>query len=250
MKILSWNVNGLRSVFRNGFLDFVREYNPDVLCLQEIRVGEDMVESLKIEGYELYLNCANKKGYSGVAVYCKKKPLEMEFNIGFEKFDGEGRMIVSKFDDFVLVNFYLPHGGRDKLNLSYKLESYDFISDKLRDIIGRGEEVVVCGDFNIAREDRDLDRYKYNKNNIMFTPEERKKIGEFCDVGLRDSFREKCGEGGNYSWWPYLANCRERNIGWRIDYVFVSEGLDIREAFILKDVMGSDHCPVGVDVVL
>ncbi len=250
MKILSWNVNGLRSVFRKNFLDFVKRYDPDILCLQEIKIDDRLIRGLDIEGYNLYSNCASKKGYSGVAIYCKKEPVSVEMDVGLERFNCEGRMLILEFEDFVLVNFYLPHGGRDKLNLNYKLESYDFIIRKIKEIFAKKERVVVCGDFNIAMEDRDLARYKYNRNNIMFTFEEREKLYCFRKIGLRDSFREVCQGDGHYSWWPYLANCRERNIGWRIDYIFASEMVGIEDAFILKNVMGSDHCPVGVDIVL
>ncbi len=248
MKILSWNVNGLRSVFRKDFLDFVKRHNPDILCLQEIKIDDRLIRGLGIEGYNLYANCADKKGYSGVAVYCKNKPVGVEFDIGMLRFDSEGRMLILKFDDFILMNFYLPHGGRDKSNLGYKLESYDFVISRIRKILRDKKKVIICGDFNVAMGDVDLARPVQNRNNIMFGLEERRRLRGFFDVGLIDSFREVISEGGHYSWWPYLCNCRERNIGWRIDYIFVSDDLKIEDAFILKDIFGSDHCPVGVDL--
>lgn len=248
MKIVSWNVNGLRSAWDNGFMDFVEKEKPDVLCLQEIKVDESLVESLEIEGYGLYHNCANKKGYSGVAVYCREAPLSVELDLEFERFDGEGRMLVLKFKDFTLINLYLPHGGRGFENLNYKMESYNFMMRRIRNFLDKGERVVVCGDFNIAREEIDLARPKNNLKNIMFSEGERMKLKEFVDLGFMDCFREIKGNEVAYSWWPYMANCRGRNIGWRIDYVFASDGVEIGDAFYLKDVLGSDHCPVGVEV--
>lgn len=248
MRILSWNVNGLRSIFDKEFLEFIGSEDFDVLCLQEIKVDSLNVEALEIEGYNLYFNCAEKKGYSGVAIYCKEKAKRVEFDLGLKRFDVEGRMLILYFEDFVLVNLYLPHGGRQKENLDYKLEVYDYVLERLEKLESENERVVVCGDFNIAMEDVDLARPAANRKNIMFGEDEREKLKSVVGLGFRDSFREFDLESGNYTWWPYMANCRQRNVGWRIDYVFVSESVELRSAFILKDVLGSDHCPVGIEI--
>jgi exodeoxyribonuclease-3 len=246
MRVLSWNVNGLRSIFNDEFFNFVEGDDFDVLCLQEIKVDSDNIRNLEVEGYNLYFNCAKKKGYSGVAVYCREVPKRIEFDLGMERFDLEGRMLILWFEDFVLVNLYLPHGGRGKENLGYKLEVYDLVLERLRKLKSENERVVVCGDFNVAMGEVDLARPVANRKNIMFGLEERGKLKGVVELSFLDSFREFEVDGGFYTWWPYLADCRGRNVGWRIDYVFVC-GVELRAGFILKDVLGSDHCPVGVE---
>jgi len=250
MKIISWNVNGIRANLRKNFLEFVNEQKPDILCLQEIKADESKFpEEAKVEGYNLYLNPAKKKGYSGVAVYSREKPLKIEDMTGFERFDEEGRILILEFEKFALMNLYIPHGGRLKENLPYKLEFYGFFLEFIQKRFA-GKKVVLIGDFNIAREEIDLARPKQNKNNIMFTPEEREMLAKLTELGFIDTFRKLNPDKIQYTWWPYFANARERNLGWRIDYVFVSENIlpKVKRAFILDKVLGSDHCPVGLEV--
>lgn len=253
MKIVSWNVNGLRACAKKGFLKWFKAENSDIICLQEVRAcKEQLSDRLKqIKNYNLFLNPAKKKGYSGVAVYAKKKPLRVVYKMGLERFDEEARFLSLEFSDFRLINFYMPHGGRGKENLSYKLRAYDFLFNFLRKF-REEQKLILAGDFNIAHEEIDLARPKQNQNNIMFTSEERKQIDRLVSLGFVDAFREFNRGKGNYTWWPYFVNARERNLGWRIDYIFLSQKLapKLKDAFILNKTMGSDHCPVGIEIVL
>jgi len=248
MKIISWNVNGLRSVYRKGFLKIFRKINADIFCLQEIKANKDQLDESLIDpkGYYSYFNSAERKGYSGVLVYTKKKPISVKNGLGIERFDREGRILEMKYKDFTLINFYIPHGGREKENLSYKLKVYR----KLLKFVKGRRRLILVGDFNIAHEEIDLARPKSNLNGIMFTPKERKQIDALLKNGFIDTFRLFNKGGGNYTWWSYMRNARERNLGWRIDYCFVSEDLKdkVKKAFILPKIMGSDHCPVGIDL--
>lgn len=247
MKIISWNVNGLRSVHKKGFLDWFEKEDADIVCLQEIKIDKDSLlpDLANREGYYLYSNSALKKGYSGVLVYTKPKPLSVVTKIGIDRFDSEGRILELKYPKFTLMNLYLPHGGRSKENLGYKLEVYKRLLGRLRN---NCKNTILIGDFNIAHQDVDLERPKQNRGNIMFTPNEREQIDKLIALGFVDTFRKFHKAGGNYTWWPYMRSARERNLGWRIDYCFVSKELDpkVEEAFILPKVMGSDHCPVGI----
>lgn len=250
MKILSWNVNGLRSVYQKGFLDWFNKSQPGILCLQETKLQENQIpEEIKnLSGYFPFYNSAVKKGYSGVAVFSKIKPEKIIFQLGHSRFDREGRFLQLEFPNFKLINLYLPHGGRGKENLVYKLEVYDHLLRYLGKL--KNQKIVLAGDFNIAHEEIDLARPKDNKNNIMFTPEERKQIDRIINLGFIDTFRKFHQEGENYSWWPYFLNARERNLGWRIDYTFVSTPFSSKskDAFILPEVKGSDHCPTGIEI--
>ncbi len=225
--------------------------------MQEIKakLGQIPEDLLNPKGYLSYFNPAVRPGYAGTAVYIKekslKKPLKVEKKIGFKRFDEEGRVLKLKFPKFTLFNFYIPHGGRDKAALPYKLEAYSYLFKKLSSLEGaKLPPLLLVGDFNVAHKEIDLARPKDNKNNIMFTPEERKQIDKLIELGFTDTFREFNKEGGNYSWWPYFANARARNLGWRIDYCFTSKNLTpkLKNGFILPDVMGSDHCPLGVEI--
>lgn len=246
-KIATWNVNGLRSVYKKNFLNWFKNENADIVCLQEIKCMPEQVpdELQKIDGYYSYFNSAERKGYSGTAVYTKQKPEKIDITLGHERFDKEGRLLRLDFKDFSLYNLYIPNGSRDKRDLDYKLEIYDLLISHLK----RREQksIVLTGDFNIAHKEIDLARPKQNKNNIMFTPEEREKFSELLDAGFLDSFRMFNKDGGFYTWWAYFRNLRERNIGWRIDYVLVSKPLKkfVKEVFIRKEASGSDHCPAG-----
>lgn len=249
MKIISWNVNGLRAVYKRNFLDWFKSVDADIVCLQEIKLQKDNlpIDLINPENYYSYFNFAEKKGYSGVAVYSKQKPLKEEYKLGIKRFDSEGRMIKLEFLRFILINIYIPHGGRQKEKLDYKLEVYKYFFNYLKKI--KNKKIILVGDFNIAHREIDLARPKQNQNNIMFTLEERKQIDKMIDFGFIDSFRKFNKEGGYYTWWPYFANARERNLGWRIDYAFVSKRLKLKleDAFILEKVKGSDHCPVGIE---
>ena len=248
MKILSCNVNGIRAANRKNFLQWFKKSRTDILCLQEVRAQKEQLSDslLYPRGYNLYFNSANKKGYSGVAIYSKQKPLRIKYKLDLERFDQEGRMIELEYPDFTLINIYLPHGGRRKENLEYKLESYNYFFEYLKR--SKDKKVILIGDFNIAHQEIDLARPESNKNNIMFTFEEREQINQLLNLGFIDSFREMNKRGGNYTWWPHAFNARERNIGWRIDYAFVSVGMVIKRAFILNKVNISDHCPIGLEL--
>jgi len=272
MKIISWNVNGLRAVHKRpsiakakegkNFLGWLKEGKVDIVCLQEIKAQMDKIpaELNNPAGYFSFYNPAIRPGYSGTAVFTKQRPLKVMTKIGFEQFDNEGRMLRLDFPDFILINFYLPHGGRGKENLEYKLEVYRYLFKYLKKInsphlsppLGRGGglPVVLVGDFNIAHEEIDLARPKENKNNIMFTPEERAQIDKLVKIGFADTFRQLHPSEPKYTWWPYFANARARDLGWRIDYAFVSKKLapKLKRAEILTDVLGSDHCPIAVEI--
>ncbi len=250
MKIISCNVNGIRAAYRRGFLKWLKDSEADIICLQEVKAQREQFSDdlLKIPGYNFHLNSAIKKGYSGTAVYTKKKPEEAEYKLGLKRFDQEGRIIKLEYSNFTLINVYLPHGGRQKENLDYKLESYKQILNYLKKI--KNQNVIFVGDFNIAHQEIDLARPKQNQKNIMFTPEERQQIDKLINLGFMDTFRKFNKETGHYTWWPYAYNARERNLGWRIDYVFASEKMvsKVKDAFILNKIHMSDHCPIGIEI--
>jgi exodeoxyribonuclease-3 len=250
MKIISCNVNGIRSACKKGFVDFINNEKPDIFCFQEIKAGEENfpAELLNLSNYYLFINPAGKKGYSGVAILTKEKPISVNKKIGLERFDKEGRLLELEFPGFTILNFYFPHGGRLKENFDYKLEAYKKLFSKLKRL--KKEKVILIGDFNIAHSEIDLARPSQNKNNIMFTPEEREQIDNLLGLGFVDSFRKKNMKSGNYTWWPYAFNAKERNLGWRIDYAFVSKKLSkkIKRARIYPNVNFSDHCPIGLEL--
>lgn len=248
MKIISWNVNGVRSVLRQGFEDFVRKHKPDILALQEVRVP-DADYRVELQGYQSYWSAAEKKGYAGTAIFARRAPLKVTRGIGIPEHDREGRVLTAEWDDFFLVNVYVPNAKRDLSRLAYRQKwDRDFLAYLKR--LKRKKGVIFCGDMNVAHQERDLTYPKANVKNHGFTPEEREGFTRLLAGGFVDSFRMFNQEGGHYSWWSRLGRCRERNIGWRIDYVCVSESLRarVKSAFILKEVMGSDHCPVGVEL--
>jgi len=250
MKIFSWNVNGLRSAYKKGFLNWLEKSRGDIVCLQEIKVQPEQLPSdlIHLKSYHSHFNPAFKKGYSGVAVYSQQKPLKMNTKLGLERFDQEGRFLELEYPDFTFINLYLPHGGREKEHLNYKLKAYNFLINFLKQ--NKNKAMILAGDFNIAHQEIDLARSKENKNNIMFTSLERKQIDELVKLGFVDTFRKFNQDGGHYTWWPYGFKARERNLGWRIDYIFASQELipKVVNAFILPDVTGSDHCPVGLEM--
>lgn len=250
MKLISWNINGIRSIYNKGFLKWFEKVEPEILCLQEIKANKKQINTKLIhpKNYLSYFNSAKKKGYSGVAIYIKNSPLEVKNKLGIEKFDREGRILILHFDNFILINLYLPHGGRKKENLNYKLEVYSVLLNYLEKL--KNKNIILIGDFNIAHKEIDLARPKENKNNIMFTEGERKQIDKLLNLGFIDTFRKLNPEDKKYTWWPYFANARQRNLGWRIDYVFISKTLlpKLKNAFILTEVKGSDHCPIGINI--
>jgi len=249
MKIISWNINGLRSAYKKDFLKSFKKINADIVCLQELRAEEEQLpkELINIEGYYSYFNPAIKKGYSGTAVYTKEKPLSVEKEIGFKRFDEEGRMIKLEYKDFTLINFYMPNGGRQKQTMDFKLKFYNYLFKYLKK---DNKKLILTGDFNIAHREIDLARPKPNKNNTGFTPEEREKIDELISLGFTDSFRFFHEDEKAYTFWSNFARSRERDVGWRIDYFFVSKALfsKCKKSFILKETMGSDHCPIGIEI--
>jgi exodeoxyribonuclease-3 len=245
MKIISWNVNGLKSIFKKGLLEFLEKENPDILCLQEIKF-QSFFET-KIKNYFAFFNCAKRKGLWGVAVFTKRKPIKVERNFGFKRVNDEGRFLKLDFKDFSLINVYLPHGGRKKENLGYKLRVFK----ELRKYLKKSEQknIILAGDFNVAHTELDLARPKENKNNIMFLPQERTQIDKILKLGFLDTFRHFHKEEKVFTWWLRAFDAKKRDIGWRIDYIFVSKRLTskLKDAFVLRDVKGSDHCPIGVE---
>jgi exodeoxyribonuclease-3 len=250
MKILSWNINGIRAAERKGIIEWTMKEEPDILCLQETKAQPEQLSKklLNIEKYKSYFSSAERKGYSGVAVYTKEEPINIEYGLGVDRFDIEGRTIILYFEKFILYNIYYPNGGASDIRLQYKMDFYDaFIERVLKDEKHK-KPVYICGDFNTAHKEIDLARPKENSNISGFLPMERAWIDKFIESGYIDTFREFNKEGENYSWWDYKTRARERNVGWRIDYFFSNaEGRKILDdAFIMPDVMGSDHCPVGI----
>ena len=249
MKLISWNINGLRSA-EPYFLEFLGSENPDIVLLQEIKADPEQLsyELLNPDGYYVFFNPAQKKGYAGVAAYSRLKPLKIENKIGMDRFDNEGRFLKLIFPNFTLINIYMPHGGRRKENMDYKLAVYSHLAKFLGS--GNNEDMILVGDFNVAHKEIDLARPKENSKNTMFTPEERVKIDELINIGFIDSFRLFNRENGHYSWFPYSYDARERNLGWRIDYTFVSKSLKsrIKSSSILRGFAGSDHCPILLEI--
>jgi exodeoxyribonuclease-3 len=248
--LISWNVNGIRAIQNKGLFEYLDREKPDAICFQETKaLPEQLDVSLRQpDDYEAhYHSCSLRKGYSGVATFSGMKPLAVERNMGKAEFDSEGRMIATDFGDFVLVNVYFPNGSmEEKGRLQYKLDFYDALFAYTQDLRAKGRKVVVCGDYNTAHSERDLARPKENETTSGFMPIEREKLDEIVKLGYVDTFREFEQAGGHYSWWSYRQMARERNIGWRIDYFFITKDLlpHLREASIQSDVLGSDHCPV------
>ena len=251
MKFISWNVNGLRACVQKGFLEFFEKSNADFFCLQETKLQPGQLE-LELEGYHQFWNSAVKKGYSGTAIFTKQKPLNVTYGIGKEEHDKEGRVITLEFEKFYMVNIYTPNSKRELERLDYRQIWEDEIRAYLLDLSTK-KPVVMCGDLNVAHNEIDLKNPKTNRKNAGFTDEERAKMTELLDAGFIDSFRYLYPDKeGEYSWWSYMGKAREKNIGWRIDYFIVSKDMKdrIKEARIYPEVMGSDHCPVGLVVSL
>ena len=248
MKMISWNVNGLRAVINKGFMQILEELDPDIMCLQEIKMlPEQMPEPLPA-GYTAYWNSADRKGYSGTAIFSKHEPLSVQNGMGMPEHDDEGRVITLEFTDYYLVTVYTPNSKNELLRLDYRTQEWDVEFLKFVRKLEERKPVIFCGDLNVAHKEIDLARPKTNKMSPGFTDEERASFDNIVDAGFIDTFREFNQEPDQYSWWSYRAGARARNVGWRIDYFCISPSLRprLKEAFIRQDIMGSDHCPVGI----
>ncbi len=251
MRLVSWNVNGLRACVRKGFLDYFREIDADIFCIQEIKLQEGQIE-LDLEGYRQYWNYAEQKGYSGTAVFTKIEPLSVNYGVGIEEHDQEGRVITLEFEEFYLVNVYTPNSQRELTRLDYRMDWEDMFRDYLKDLDSK-KPVILCGDLNVAHREIDLKNPKTNRRNAGFTDEERSKMTKLLESGFIDTFRYFYPDKEDaYTWWSYMRKSRERNIGWRIDYFIVSERLkeNLVDSEIHSEVMGSDHCPVLLEIAM
>lgn len=251
MKIISWNVNGIRAVHKKGFLDWFLGADADIVCIQETKadISQFPKDLAQIEGYTLYTSSSKlKKGYSGTAIWSRKKPLSFSNSIERADFDNEGRIVRLEFKNFVLFNIYFPNGGASDERLKYKLDFYDYFLGYIKAI--KNKSVIVCGDYNTAHFEIDLSRPKENEKNSGFMPIERKRLDDFVEAGFVDTFRHFNKEGDNFTWWDYKTGARARNVGWRLDYFFIDKASIefLRSAEILSSVLGSDHCPVAVEM--
>ena len=260
MNLISWNVNGIRACLKKGFSDFFETQNADIFCLQETKMQVDMDNLSKdaseilnlpiFDNYFCYWNSAEKKGYSGTAIFSKQKPICVNYGIGIEEHDKEGRVITLEFENFYMVDIYTPNSKRELERLDYRQVWEDEIRNYLL-VLDKQKPVIMCGDLNVAHKEIDLKNPKTNTKNAGFTPQERNKMTELLDAGFIDTFRYLYPTKTDcYSWWSYMRQAREKNVGWRIDYFIVSDKIKslINDAYIYSDVLGSDHCPVGLDI--
>ncbi len=253
MRLISWNVNGLRAVYQKGFLDIFNSLNADIFCIQETKMQEGQL-LLELPGYFQFFNSAVKKGYSGTAIFTKVKPISVKYDIGIEKHDQEGRVITLEFDDFYLVNCYTPNSQRELTRLDYRMDwENDFL--EYLTTLNKTKPVILCGDLNVAHEEIDLKNPKQNRKNAGFTDEERQKMTSLLEAGFVDSYRFFHPTREQYTWWSYMGNARTKNIGWRIDYFIVSKVLTekscnfkMQDAIIYDEILGSDHCPIGLEI--
>ena len=250
MKLISWNVNGLRACMNKGFEDFLRASEADAFCLQETKMQREQADFV-FDGYEEYWNSAEKKGYSGTAIFSKNTPLNVTYGIGVEEHDKEGRVITAEYESFYLVTVYTPNSQRELARLDYRMVWEDVFRDYLLKLDEK-KPVIVCGDLNVAAEEIDLKNPKTNRKNAGFTDEERAKFRELKAAGFVDTFRHLHPEEVKYSWWSYMFKAREKNAGWRIDYFVVSERIadKVKAAEIHTEILGSDHCPVSIEIDL
>ena len=247
MKLISWNVNGLRACVGKGFEEFVREQDADIICLQETKLQEGQID-LQLPGYEMFWNYAEKKGYSGTALFTKEKPIAVTYGMGIEEHDKEGRIICAEFTEYFVVTVYTPNSQNELARLPYRMEWEDAFLAYVKKLEEK-KPVIFCGDLNVAHREIDLKNPKTNRKNAGFTDEEREKFSRLLENGFVDTFRHFYPDAeGIYSWWSYRFKAREKNAGWRIDYFLVSECLKdrLQDAMIYTEVMGSDHCPVGL----
>ncbi len=252
MRLLSWNVNGLRAVYNKNFLQWFDQQNADIYCIQETKSQLEQIpeELINKTGYYSYFTQAGRKGYSGVALWTKLKPVRINDKLGIPRFDIEGRFLEAYFPGFILFNIYFPNGKASQERLRFKMDFYETILKKAVDLLTEGQKIIICGDVNTAHREIDLARPKENEKISGFLPIEREWIDRLLKAGFIDTFRYFHSEGGQYSWWDYKTKARERNIGWRIDYFFISKNLldNLQSAFIQSEVIGSDHCPIGIDL--
>ena len=249
MKLVSWNVNGLRAIYKKGFEETFKELNADIFCIQETKMQEGQIK-LDLQGYNQYYNYAERKGYSGTAIFTKKDPINVTYGIGIEEHDKEGRVITLEFDKFYMVNCYTPNSGRELARLEYRMIWEDEFKKYLIKL-DKQKPVIICGDLNVAHTEIDLKNPKSNRKNAGFTDEERGKIDNLLNSGFTDTFRKIYPDKeGAYTWWSYMFNARANNAGWRIDYFLVSDRIskNIKDAYIYSEIMGSDHCPVGLEI--
>ena len=250
MKLISWNINGIRAAYKKGLYKWLIKEKPDILCVQEIKALPDQIPTILKNNpeYFVYINSANRKGYSGVATFAKQKPKNVITNFGIDKFDIEGRIMITEFSNFVLFNIYFPNGKKNQERLNYKLDFYNAFLSYTDNIKIKDKNIIVCGDFNTAHKEIDLSRPKQNEKNSGFLPIERLWIDTFIEHGNVDTFRYFNKEPNQYTWWDQKTRSRERNIGWRIDYFFINNGLipNLSKSCILPEIMGSDHCPIGI----
>ncbi len=251
-RLISWNVNGLRAVCKKGFCDWLLREDPDILCLQETKAHEDQVihEMAPLGNYHRVFTKPEKKGYSGVAIFSRVKPLEIGVGLGVEKFDREGRTLIARYPGFTLFNIYFPNGKSGPERLAYKMDFYEHFLQTVTALLKQGEKIVVCGDVNTAHTAIDLARPRANEKISGFLPEEREWMDRFLAAGFVDTFRLFETQGGHYSWWDMKSGARARNVGWRIDYFFVSDNLakSVKSAGIRPEIEGSDHCPVTLEL--
>ena len=254
MRLFSWNVNGVRAATKKGLLDWLTHEAPDVLCIQETKAHVDQLTSevLVDHGYHAYWHSGEKRGYSGVATFCKEEPYFVQEGLGIDRYDAEGRVLVTEHDGFLLYNIYFPNGQKDNIRLKYKLDFYDELLPIINEQVESGNNVIVAGDWNTAHHPIDLARPKENVHTSGFMPIEREKLDEYVEHGWADTFRLFHDQPDQYSWWSYRMGARARNVGWRIDYFFVNSELAelCVDADIHQDVMGSDHCPVSLELDL
>ena len=248
MKLISWNVNGIRAAYNKGFNDFFDNENADIFCIQETKMQEGQLDLAK-EGYYVYLNSAEKKGYSGTAIWTKIKPITVKYGIDIEEHDKEGRVITLEFEKFFMVTVYTPNAKRELERLEYRVKwEQDF--RKYLEELRKVKPVVICGDLNVAHKEIDVKNDKANRGQAGFTDEERREFNNLLDLKYIDTFRKFYPEEERFTWWSYFGKAREKNVGWRIDYFVVSDELEnnLKDARIYDEIMGSDHCPVGIEI--
>ncbi|MCC6931748.1 MAG: exodeoxyribonuclease III [Deltaproteobacteria bacterium] len=252
INIYSWNVNGIRAVWGKGFKEWVAKVQPDILCLQETKISADKLTPTisEMEGYNSFWAHAEKKGYSGVCVYTKNKPSKVEYGFGVPELDREGRVLVLHYDDFTLLNIYYPNSGQGEERLKYKMKFYDAFLKFINKRKKSGQHIIFCGDLNVAHKEIDLADPEKNKNSSGFLPCEREWVDRIINDNYIDTFRYFNDKPGNYTWWDYRTFAREKNIGWRIDYFFVSDEIinRVKTATIHSEVLGSDHCPISISL--
>ena len=251
-KLLSWNVNGIRAAEKKGFLEWLEKEPIDILCVQETKAHVEQLSKdlINPNGYKTYWSSGEKKGYSGVATFTKTEPKKVEKGFGVKKYDCEGRILITDYEDFILFNIYFPNGQRDSERLKYKLGFYDEFLKYADALKEKGRKIIICGDVNTAHKEIDLARPKENINTSGFLQIEREWLDKLVEHGYIDTFRHFVKEGGHYTYWDQITRARERNVGWRIDYFFISPNLlkNLKNAFIMSDIMGSDHCPLGIEI--